>query len=72
MPYVTNHHIADQILGTILPTEKMFMGILLRKNSKGLHKIVQVFDGSPADDADVMPGSILLKVASSPSCAVQI
>ena len=50
----------------------MFMGILLRKNSKGLHKIVQVFDGSPADDADVMPGSILLKVASGPSCAAQI
>jgi len=51
-----------QFLGTILPTEKMFLGILLRKSSKGLHKIVQIFEGSPADDANLMEGTILLKV----------
>lgn len=45
-----------------MPTEKMFLGILLRKNSKGLHKIVQVFQGSPAEDANLIEGTILLKV----------
>ena len=60
-----------QILGTVLPTEKMFLGVLLRKTSKGLHKIVQVFDGSPADDAEVIPGSMLLKVISRPDILVE-
>eukprot|EP00802_Teleaulax_amphioxeia_P007208 Tamp_07214.p1 GENE.Tamp_07214~~Tamp_07214.p1 ORF type:complete len:787 (-),score=101.51 Tamp_07214:185-2503(-) len=48
------------MMGPVVPTEKMFLGVDLKRNSKGDWRVVKVHHDSPAEAAGILKGSTLV------------